>query len=183
FSQNGASIRFNPPNALTQTYNDAFGPADPTGGFVFVPGQIPTVRFSPTWVDAGLRMPYTEQWNLTVERELPGKLALQASYTGNRGIGLLFYDVVNRAEFPIQAANHSNVSALNRGVLIDCIDPNPTNANPGAGCISLAQPRTTDRRPDPRYGAILRVFNGSWSYYNGLQVSLLKRYSSGLSLS
>ncbi|PYV14344.1 MAG: hypothetical protein DMG07_12170, partial [Acidobacteria bacterium] len=30
--------------------------------------------------------------------------------------------------------------------------------------------------------AILRIFNGSWSYYNGLQVSLLKRYASGFAL-
>ncbi|PYV15339.1 MAG: hypothetical protein DMG07_10040, partial [Acidobacteria bacterium] len=64
-SQNGASIRFNPPIALTQDYSSVFGPADPSGGFVFVPGTLPTVRYSPTWVDAGLRMPYTEQWNFT----------------------------------------------------------------------------------------------------------------------
>jgi outer membrane receptor protein involved in Fe transport len=181
-SQNGASIRFNPPNALTQDYANVFGPADPSGGFVFVPGALPTTRYSPTWVDAGLQMPYTEQWNLTVEREFPRKVTLSASYTGNRGIGLLFYDLVNRSEFPIRAADDPRVSALNRGVMIDCIDPNPANANPAAGCISLAQPRTTDRRPDPRYGPILRIFNGSWSYYNGLQVSVLKRYTRGFAL-
>lgn len=183
FSQNGASIRFNPPNALDQSYGPVIGPADPTGGFVFVPGVMPTVRYNPTVVDPGLSMPYTEQWNLTWERQLPKKMSLSVSYTGNRGIGLLFYDSVNRAEFPIQAPNDPRVSTLNRGVLMNCIDPNPSNTNPAAGCISLAQPRTTDRRPDARYGGYLRIFNGAWSYYNGMQLTLAKKYSSGLAFS
>ncbi len=34
-------------------------------------------------------MPYTEQWNLTFERQLPLNSSLRVSYTGNRGIGLL----------------------------------------------------------------------------------------------
>ncbi|MGI8784924.1 MAG: TonB-dependent receptor [Acidobacteriota bacterium] len=182
FSQNGASIRFNPPNALTQTYSNVTGLADPSGGFVFVPGTIPTTRYTPTFVDSGLRMPYTEQWNLTLERQLPKLFALSVSYTGNRGIGLLLYDTSNRAEFPIRAPDHANVTAANRGQLMNCIDPNLNNTNPAPGCISLAQPRYNDRRPDPRYTGILRVFNGSWSYYNGLQVSVTKRYSSGFSL-
>ncbi len=182
-SQNGASIRFNPPNALTQGYSNIFGPADPTGGFTFVPGTMPTVRYNPTVVDPGLRMPYTEQWNATFERELPGKASLSVSYTGNRGIGMLFYDLVNRAEFPIRAPDDARVSTLNRGVLMNCVDPNLTNTNPAAGCISLSQPRTNDRRPDPRYGGYLRIFNGAWSYYHGMQASFTKRYSRGLALS
>ncbi len=182
FSQNGASVRFNPPNALSQDYFSVTGPADPTGGFVFVPGTVPTVRYNPTLVDRGLRMPYTEQWNLTVERELPKKVSLSASYTGNRGIGLLLYDLVNRAEFPIVAPNDRRVSAPNRGVLMNCVDSNLQNRNPAPGCISLAERRLDDRRPDPRYGGVLRIYNGSWSYYNGLQISVIKRYSSGFAL-
>jgi outer membrane receptor protein involved in Fe transport len=182
FSQNGASIRFNPPNALSQDYSSVTGPADPTGGFVFVPGTMPTTRYNPTWIDPGLRMPYTEQWNLTMEKEFPQRIALSASYVGNRGIGMLLYDLVNRAEFPIQAPNDPRVSALNRGVMMNCIDPNPTNTSPAAGCISLAQPRTTDRRPDPRYGGFLRIYNGSWTYYHGLQTTVTKRFGHGLAI-
>jgi hypothetical protein len=183
FSQNGASVRFNPPNALSQDYNNVLGPADPTGGFFFIPGTIPSIRYNPTTIDPGLRMPYTEQWNLTIEREFPKQVSLSASYTGNHGVGLLLYDLVNRAEFPIVAPNDPRVSAANRGVLMNCIDPNPLDANPPPGCISLAQPRYNDRRPDPRYGGYLRIFNGSWSYYNGLQIAATKRYSSGFAFS
>jgi len=182
-SQNGASVRFNPPYAMSATYSNVFGPADPSGGYVFTPGTIPTARYTPTVVDPDLRMPYTEQWNLTLERQFPHRVSVSASYTGNHGIANLFYDALNRAEFPITAPNSPNVSALNRGVLMNCIDPNPANTNPAAGCISLAQPRTTDRRPDPRYTGYLRIYNGSWSYYHGLQILVEKKYSSNFAIS
>ena len=99
FSQGGAGLRFNPPNAFTYsqtastTANSSaiFNPinlADPTNGFVFVPGPQ-TIRHTETLVDPGLEMPYTQQWNFSVERKLPFNSALRASYTGTRGIGLL----------------------------------------------------------------------------------------------
>ena len=101
FSQGGAGIRYNPPNALFQVLastttantNPNFNPnnlADPTNGFVFVPGPQPQ-RHSITIADPGLEMPYTQQWNLSFERQLPFASALRLSYTGNRGIGLLRY--------------------------------------------------------------------------------------------
>ncbi|RPJ55220.1 MAG: hypothetical protein EHM23_26885 [Acidobacteria bacterium] len=182
-SQNDASVRFNPPSAMTSTFRDVFGVADPSGGFVFTPGTIPSVRYTPTVVDPDLRMPYTEQWNLTVERQFPHRVSLSASYTGNHGVANVFYDAINRAEFPILAADHPNVSAANRGLMIDCVDPNPLNANPAPGCISRTQPRTNDRRPDPRYNGYLRVFNGAWSYYHGLQVMVEKKYSNNFAIS
>src|SRR6185436_20258293 len=76
FSQGGATVRFNPPNAvfLNQTVpSSTFVPTnlqDPTNGFVFVPGPQ-TTRHSITIADPDLEMPYTEQWNLTFERQLP----------------------------------------------------------------------------------------------------------------
>ncbi len=180
FSQAGASIRFNPPNAAYLSFSSPASVSDPTGGYVFVPGP-PTRRVSITQVDPGLGMPYTQQWNLTIERQLPAQMALSVTYNGNRGIGLPYYDLLNRAEFPIVAPNHPYVSAPNRGVLMNCIDPNPANTNPGPGCISLAQPRTDDRRPDPLYSGVFFIRNGSWSYYHALQVTMNKRWSHGLS--
>ena len=37
FSQSGATVRFNPPNAALLSFLNTFNVADPTGGFVFVP--------------------------------------------------------------------------------------------------------------------------------------------------
>lgn len=51
--------------------------------------------------NSNLQNPYTEQWNLTLERKLPWNMALQVAYNGNRGIGLPFFNGTNNAVFGI----------------------------------------------------------------------------------
>ncbi|MFN2408426.1 MAG: TonB-dependent receptor domain-containing protein, partial [Pyrinomonadaceae bacterium] len=128
FSQGGATVRFNPPNAFfynqsglaTSTFNPV-NLADPTNGFVFSPGPQ-TARHTLTLIDPGLEMPYTQQWNFTFERQMPFASAFRASYTGNRGIGLLRYALdnlpVHDAVNGVLVANHSNNPANLRGRVI-----------------------------------------------------------------
>jgi hypothetical protein len=102
FSQSGATVRFNPPGAFmyaqsitpTATFNP-LNLTDPTNGFVFTPNAPLTARAALTLIDPGLEMPYTQQWNLSFERQMPFASALRVSYTGNRGIGLLRYALDN----------------------------------------------------------------------------------------
>lgn len=115
FSQSGATVRFNPPNALF--YNESgnvranFNPtnlSDPTNGFVFTPGPQPQ-RHAEAHVDPGLEMPYTQQWNFTIERELPMRSTLAVSYTGTRGIGLIKFTQENLPlTGEVLVANHAN---------------------------------------------------------------------------
>lgn len=121
FSQGGATVRFNPPNAFfynlsattTANTNPLFNPTnlvDPTNGFVFTPGPQ-TTRHTITAIDPGLEMPYTQQWNLSFEREMPFSSSLRVSYTGNRGIGLLRYNLDNlpiHSSDGVLVANHPN---------------------------------------------------------------------------
>lgn len=208
FSQNGATVRFNPPNAFTYTRSGAatldynpFNLADPTcaanGCFTFVPGTPPTARASLTIIDPDLEMPYTQQWNATFERQLPWASALRLSYTGNRGIGLLKYTMRNLPFHngqPILVADHPFNGAL-RGQTItpaaDLLCAGTTVSNPanltcpnavpiGANEYSRVVPRTNERRPDPLYATNLEVSNGAWSYYNALQVEWSKRMTNNL---
>ncbi|MDQ3585388.1 MAG: TonB-dependent receptor [Acidobacteriota bacterium] len=101
FSQSGATVRFNPPNAFfynqTGVQTTLFNPnnlVDPTNGFVFVPGPQ-TARHGEALIDPGLELPYTQQWSLSFERQLPLQSAVRATYTGNRGIGLLRFALDN----------------------------------------------------------------------------------------
>ncbi len=184
FSQIGASTRFNPPNAATLGWsNPDMSVVDPTGGFVFRPGP-PTAQVSLANVDPNLHMPYTEQWNLTVERQLPWSAAIQASYIGNRGIGLIFYNWRNRAQFPFTSTQPAAYkgAAIFPGVTFNQIDPNLFDANPPAGMISLQQPRTDARRLDGRYGLTLETSNAAWSYYNALQLQYTQRMKRGLTM-
>ena len=93
-----------------------FEVSDPTCGFQFTPGaasrsvagsgggvnvaggQLQTSLLLP---DPNFHLPYVSQFNLTVERKLPGNAALQLTYSGNRGIGLPFFSGINDARFPI----------------------------------------------------------------------------------
>jgi hypothetical protein len=200
FSQGGATVRFNPPNAFNYVRNgtlqDIFDPTnlqDPTRGFVFVPGPL-TARASLTIIDPNLEMPYTQQWNATFERQLPWTSAIRLSYTGNRGIGLLKYTLDN---LPVHdpngvfVADHPFNTAALRGQTIfpaaDLFCAGTTVAN--AQCpvtpigpleYSRVVPRTNERRPNPLYSTNLQVSNGAWSYYNAMQIELTKRFSHNL---
>jgi hypothetical protein len=186
YSQIGASSRFNPPNAATLGFsNPNEEVADPTFGFVFKPGP-PRSQTSLTYSDPNLHMPYTEQWNFTLERQLPWKSSFQASYVGNRGIGLLFYNWGNRAEFPIVStqpqAYGTQTQGIFTGVLFNQIDANLFESNPAPGQISLAQPRTNARRPNGNYSSYLIVSSAAWSYYNALQLAYTQKGFQGLYL-
>ncbi|HEX5874106.1 MAG TPA: TonB-dependent receptor [Pyrinomonadaceae bacterium] len=207
FSQGGATVRFNPPNAFfynqsglaTATFNPV-NLADPTNGFVFVPGPQ-TARHTVTMIDPGLEMPYTQQWNLTFERQMPFASALRASYTGNRGIGLLRYALDNLPlHDPVNGvlvANHPNNPANLRGQVIrlasdfQCAGTNGTTAIPftpqcpvavpiGALEYSFRVPRINERRPNGQFGTNVAVSNAAWSYYHGMQLEWIKRLSRNL---
>jgi hypothetical protein len=118
FSQNGLSIRTQPPNGFARVFNAEFPNeiSDPSGGFVFTPGvaqrsaatqgggvfirggELQTTLIIP---DPKLHLSYVQQWNLALARSLPRGMALEFTYNGNRGIGTPFFDSLNDARFPI----------------------------------------------------------------------------------
>jgi outer membrane receptor protein involved in Fe transport len=208
FSQGGASLRTNPPNALSRTFTtlpDILNVSDPTGGFVFVPGPQ-TARYSATLANSELEMPRTRQWNLTVERRMPWNSSLRISYTGTRGIGLLRYQQENLPlsplNGPVRVVDHPNNAPAAgfpdlRGKTIDRIAADVNCAGTGmpgigvtAACpvavpiadneISFRVPRTNERRPDPRHTTNLLISNDALSWYDGVQVEWIRRLSAGL---
>ncbi len=206
FSQTGASIRTNPPNAITLTFSNSTNLADPTSGFVFTPGPQ-TVRHSETLVDSGLEVPVTHQWNLSFERKLRWNSTLRVSYNGRRGFGLLRYIPANLPVSPLDGGivvvdHPNNAPAAGfpdlRGVRIDRIAADAECAGtgflpgiaPNAQCpnavpianneISRRLPRTNERRPDPRYATNLIVSNDANAWYHDLQTAWEKRVTRGL---
>jgi hypothetical protein len=107
--------------------------------------------------------PYTQQGNLSVERELTRDLGLTVSYIWSRGVGLISQRDVNlgppgpTVTYRVNDANGNQVDSFTTPVWIAA------------------------NKVDPRFGRILQVENGGNSWYSGLAVQVNKKMSHGVS--
>ena len=181
FSQGGANVRFNPPDAVSFALSGTF-PApfsntnisDPMTGYTFTPG-FPTVRYSPTFIDPDLQMPTTKQFNLTLERQVWGSSRLRVSYIGTIGDDLLQYRIENK---PVQPGPDSPWKVAQdwacagtgfvAGVATNATCPTPVPI--AANEVSLRVPRTAERRPLGCCNNILVVDNLAESWYHAGQL-------------
>jgi outer membrane receptor protein involved in Fe transport len=210
FSQNGASVRTNPPNATSRTFSTSPGilnHSDPTLGFVFVPG-LPAGRITLVLPDPELEMPQTEKWNVSVERIMPFKSTLKVTYQANHNDKRLKYAIQNLPQSPLYGpvlvVDHPNNAPAAgfpdlRGKYITRVaadvqcagtgflpNINVTTACPnpvplGDDEVSLRVPRTNERRPDPRYTNNLLISNDAEAWYDGIEFEWNKRLQRGLS--
>ena len=176
FSQGGASVRFNPPNAASIAQSST-NLSDPLNGFVFTPG-FPAARVTATFVDPNLKMPESRQWNLTFERQAFWDSRFRASYIGTLGKNLLQYRWDNIPVAPaapgtagatwVVAANWQCAGTGTAGVPTNAACP--TAVPIAANEVSLRVPRTNERRPDARYGDVRVVENLAESWYHAGQL-------------
>jgi len=103
-------------------------------------------------VEYYVKQPYLIQYNLTVQRQLPGDTALGVSYVGSRGIHL--WDI-------LEGNQAIPTSIVNGQKFWDPFSPNYRRINPFWGDYTLFTTRGD-------------------SYYNSLQVELTKRLTRGL---
>jgi hypothetical protein len=118
-------------------------------------------------LDPHLVTPYTQQWHVGIEYQLPADTVFEVSYAGSRGLKLFAFYNGNQA-VPVLGTN-SLPTAPRR----------PANGEaPGAsGPCTLANPQNCNPALDV---AIDTFRSNAQSNYNSLQVRLEKRYSHGL---
>jgi hypothetical protein len=117
-------------------------------------------------LDPHLVTPYTQQWHMGLEYELPADTVLEVSYGGSRGLKLFAFYNANQA---VPDPNPSDATAPRRPA---------NNEAPGAtGPCTLANPQNCNPALD---AAIDTLRSNSQSNYNSLQVRLEKRYAHGL---
>lgn len=188
FSQVGASIRYNPPNAASFTVIST-NLADPLGanGVVFTPGKLPTGRVNVTTIDPDLKMPESRQWNLTFERQVFSQSKFRASYIGTLGKNLLQYRADNLPVIPgppgsnaawVVAADWRCAGTGLSGAPVNatCPVPVPLAANE----VSLRFPKNDERRPDARYRTNLIISNRAQSSYHAGELEFQTGVSHGL---
>jgi Carboxypeptidase regulatory-like domain len=121
----------------------------------------------------GSKDPYVQQWSLTIQRQLPAGLVVNAGYIGTRGLHLI------TDEF----RNYDYVPTAVRQSLRDNINlPVPTDPALGAiyGCGTSCPGYLVDL-PYPQYtGLGANAAADGFNSYNAFQLRVEKRYSSGL---
>lgn len=134
------------------------------------------------------RIPYMQQWNFTVQRELPWHTNLQVAYVGTKGTFLAIQQKpVNQTDDIPQATLNSAISTY------VATGTNPLTTlvpNPFYGIISnntnLRNPTIQQMyldEPYPAYGSVTRFQDriGS-SNYNALQVTLKRAFDHGFQI-
>ncbi|MGD9904306.1 MAG: carboxypeptidase regulatory-like domain-containing protein [Vicinamibacterales bacterium] len=125
----------------------------------------------------GARTPNAWQWHVTLQRELPWNLILEAGYVGTRGRDLSLGGESGYTLNQLDPAYQALGPALNELV------PNPFSGYVTTG--ALAEPtvrRGQLLRPFPQFGDVIALFaSGARSRYDALQVSASRRLAGGLS--
>ena len=119
--------------------------------------------------------PYTLQYNLTVQRELPGAVLLEAAFVGNRGRQL------SRGGEGGFTLNQIDPRFLPLGNQLNQLVDNPFFGQAGGVLANRQVSRAQLLRPYPQFGAIYPLFSqGATSDYTSLQTTFSKRFAKGM---
>ena len=139
------------------TENQFFTTGDPSFPTPFVGGGTPLLSNTNGTYYGIHTTPYTMEYTLSVQRQLPGNTLLTVGYQGTRGVHLLAFHDFNA---PIPTTNAEGVMSFVH-----------TNA---AGAL------VQNPRGDPNFGSLDMLDTSSYSAYNALQVGVQHRLSSNL---
>ena len=154
------------PAGFTASPGSSQGLLTAVGGAI----QAPLRDSSPT--------PWTRQWNVTLQRELPWRVAAEISYVGTAG-----HDLQTNSESGLNI-NQLDPQYLALGSALNQTVPNPFFGIVSSGIlVSPTISRAQSLRPFPQFTDIIPLQNtGSTSLYQALQISVNRRMSNGLAL-
>ena len=170
----------------TGSYTSSYGPID--GNPLPNPGPVP---FSPALGIANTvhslnperdgYAPYSQQWNVNVQRQMPFRTLLTAAYVGTRVIHLpsnLNHPNQLNPQYLSLGAKLQDVFKPGQTVLDGVNLPYQNFVNDFGGSATVQQAL----QPYPQYAGIMDNFEAyGTTFYNGLQVTVDKHLSNGLS--
>jgi Carboxypeptidase regulatory-like domain/TonB dependent receptor len=119
------------------------------------------------------RTPYSMQWNLNLQYELPGQMLLDAAYAGNAGVKLLAQAELNQLPDEYLALG----DALNQTIDNPFYGLLPANVALGAPTITEGQLL----RPFPHLTGLTHTWGSlAHSSYHALQFKFRRRFSGGM---
>jgi len=137
----------------------------------FAPSGFPVITITP----AHFPTPYSQAWNLDVQRQLPGQMLFEAAYVGSTGTHLPRFRQIDQAYI-----TQSQINALTPDVVtrMELMGIPPFVAQFLATNIALIP--SIARVPYFGYAQIFQAEDSISSAYNGLQMKLNKRAGHGL---
>src|SRR5438876_215429 len=140
-------------------------PSNPNGVVATVTGTAAPRNISYHWAQ-----PTDYQWNLAIERELPGSQAVSAGYVGARAIHII----------QLEEGNPTTILGYVNGRPYYC---HPADNPTGPPTINDQCPTTASfpAKANPTYGIVNQNTAASETWYNALQLHWTKRFSHGLS--
>ncbi len=136
-----------------------------------------------------IRQPFIGQWNLNVQRELPGKINVEVAYAGSAGVGLLSGatdinqlspEALALASKVVNGVPLGNLTVTNPFLTLP-VDQRPAATSIlGRSTVTVAQLL----RPYPQFGNVVSYSqNESHSSYHSMQLTVARRVTNGLTFS
>ncbi|MFB3827862.1 MAG: carboxypeptidase regulatory-like domain-containing protein [Bryobacteraceae bacterium] len=147
------------PDGIVQATGSRLGPATLLGQSV-------------SYTDRNSQTPYAEQWSFAIQGELPGRMLVDATYAGSRGLHLFANRIMNQLPSTF----------LSLGDTLRELAPNPVYGQVRQGVLNTSTlPRARLLRPFPQFDTMTAV-DANWgaSEYHALQLKLQKRMAHGV---
>jgi hypothetical protein len=129
----------------------------------------------------GEAYPYVQQWNFTVQRQLPGGAALEVAYGGSKGTHLPLTTFVTGFDVAQADQLSDQYNSMGSALVKQVTNPFANKVAPTAGILTASTITQGQLlRPFPQYQNLYNTSNfGGSSSYNSLQAKLEKRTAGG----
>ncbi len=167
-----------PANTLSNPFPN--GLLNPTGASL---GLNTLVGQGISFTDPDRKAPFTHQYSLTIQRELPGGVLLDVAYAGTLGRDLSVNQQINAIPLQFVRAAQQTFATTGRNPLNDSVQ-NPFFGLIAAGPLSA---RTVTRgqllRPYPHFTGITALNRSiGRSHYDAFQLKASRRFAQGFSI-
>ncbi len=178
------------------TYSLSSDANQPWAGIFNVDNGIPAGRYSPAGYDVSWgnknrpgmvdpnygRTPYVQQWNISIQRELPKKVLLDVAYLGTKATGMKLGEAARINQLPVSALSqygaklNNNIRNAQDAAALGVRYPFPGFSGTLTGALRQ-YPQVVSTQTINVYGAPL-----GFSTYNALQVTVNRQFARGLTV-